>query len=405
MVNYHITPQFKTNILFKSYCFPYSKAKRSEVAMLARLFQYGIDQYPSKRELKKQLEMLYNVQFAVGVERDGMCLVLTFTLTFPEYRFVNDEIAFSQAIELFQQLVEAPYFMKSTNFNASFEQEKQHLIEQIKSVYDDKTQYAFTQLQTRLLSGSPYFEDITGTEEMVRNTKLEDVRACWEFIQKTARIDMYATVAKEETAAKLCDAFKGKEREVQFEQQVSATDFKHFSDVEVQQVTQAKINFAFTNDIKIDSPEYFSNMIATSVLGGGSQSKLFQNVREKNSLAYYANAIADTNSGLMYIYSGVNIDKIEEATTCIFEQIEAMKQGDVSDEELALTKKIIVNGVRESLNRPMGIIQFDRKLKKHEGISDLEQYVNHIMNVTKEEVMTVAMRWELCGQFVLKGDE
>lgn len=406
MINYHITPQFKTNTLFKSYRFQIAKEKRSEVAMLARFFQYGIAEYPSKRELKKQLEMLYNVQFATGVERDGTYLILTFTLTFPEYRFVNADSVFPKVIELFQQLTESPYFMEAEDFSAEFNQEKQLLIEQIKSVYDDKTQYAFTQLQTRLLRSTPYFEDITGTEKMVESTTLEAVRECWKKIHKDAQIDMYATVAKEETRQKLQSYFTGDLQVAEPTCENNAeVEFPTFSDEEVQQVTQAKINFAVKSGITLQSQDYFASLIATAILGGGSQSKLFQNVREKQSLAYYANAIADSNSGMMYIYSGVNIDKIAEATTCIFEQIDAMKNGDVSDDELTLTKKVMINSLQESLNRPMGIIQFDRKLKKHPNISDFTAYINSISSITKEEVIAVAQKWEKCGSFVLKGDE
>lgn len=405
MMNYHITPQFKTNVLFQTYRFQYNKERRAEIAMLARLFQYGIEQYPSKRELKKQLEMLYNVQFATGVERDGMDLILTFTLTFPEYRFVNDEAAFNQTITLFQQLIHAPYFMEATDFSVSFEQEKQHLIEQIKSVYDDKTQYAFTQLQTHLLKNTPYFEDVTGTEEMVAQTKLSDVQACWKFIQQTAQIEMYATLVKEETAKQIQAQFAHIEERLDVQEtSVPLTKTDAFYYVENQKVTQAKINFAFVNHHAMEKEKHFINVIATAILGGGSQSKLFQNVREKHSLAYYANAISDSNSGVMYIYSGVNSDKIDEATTCIFEQIEAMKNGEVSDEELTLTKKVMINSIKESLNRPMGIIQFDRKLKKYQNISTKEQYFEQIESVTKESVAELAKHWHLQGQFILKGE-
>lgn len=403
MIQINYTPQFKTNTVFQSYRFKVAKEKRSVVAMLARLFQYGTKAYPSKREMKQKLEALYSVQFATGVEREGDILVLTFTTTFPEYRFVNDTTAFLEVVELFSELVQRPYFMESTDFSAEFEQERYLLINQIKSVYDDKTQYAFTKLQSQLLAKTPFFEDITGSVEMVERVTLDEVRACWLEIQQTAQIEAYCAVAKEETAAVLQEAILTNSTIIE---KVAYSDvlFPKEETEEIQKVMQAKINFALASGIHYNSADYFASLLATSILGGGSHSKLFQNVREKQSLAYYANAIADSESGVVYIYSGVNIDKVEQARTCIFEQVEAMKNGDVSDDELMLTKKDLTNSLRESLNRPMGIIQFQRKLKKHPGIDDLETYIAQIQAVTKEDVIAVANKWTYNGQFILKGE-
>lgn len=405
MIQYHITPQFKTNTLFQSYRFQLDKNNRSEVALLARLFQYGTDVYPSKRALKQQLEKLYNVQFATGVEKDGTALILTFTLIFPEYRFVENTEALNDVIHLFKSVVEHPYFMNTDDFSKEFDQEKQQLIEQVKSIYDDKTQYAFTKLQTKVLKDTPFFEDITGTEAMIEKVQFADVKNCWEMIQSDSQIDIYMTTVKEETAKALEMAFSSSAENQSVESlPITYNKNQPFSEVEVQEVTQAKINFAFKNASVMNQQNYFSNIIATSILGGGAQSKLFQNVREKYSLAYYANAIADSASGLMYIYSGVNTDKIEEASTCIFDQLKAMESGQVSEEELDLTKKIMVNGLKESMNRPMGIIQFDRKLKKHPDVEDFDAYIHEIENVTKEDVVQIAKGWELCGSFILKGE-
>lgn len=403
MININYTPQFKTNTVFQSYRFKVAKENRSIVAMLARLFQYGTKAYPSKRELKQKLEALYNVQFATGVEREGDILVLTFTTSFPEYRFVNDTTAFLEVIGLFTELVQHPYFMESVDFNAEFEQERYLLINQIKSIYDDKTQYAFTKLQTQLLESTPFFEDITGSVEMVEHVTLDEVRACWLEIQKSAQIEAYCTVAKEETAIVLQEALLT--NDVIIEKMThTANLFPINENEEIQKVMQAKINFALTSGVRYDSADYFASLIATSILGGGSHSKLFQNVREKQSLAYYANAITDSESGIVYIYSGVNVDKVEQARACIFEQIDAMKKGDISLDDIILTKKDLVNNIRESLNRPMGIIQFQRKLKKHPGIVDLESYIAQIDLVTKEDVVAVANKWTYNGQFILKGE-
>lgn len=401
----HITPQFKTNTLFQTYRFELPKEKRAEVALLARLFQYGTADFPSKRALKQHLEYLYNVQFTVGVERDGSDLILTFALGFPEYRFVDDEAALKQALTLFQTLLTTPYFMAATHFETEFEQEKQHLIEQIESVYDDKTQYAFTKLQSQLLKNTPYFEDITGSVEMVQALMLEDVRSCWLLIQKSAQVDMYQAVAKEETATAISEQFPKTGQNNTVKMESKEVVFPMFEEVETQDITQAKINFALKSGVFTESDDYFASLVGTSILGGGSQSKLFQNVREKESLAYYANAIADSNSGLVYIYSGVNIQKIDDAKRCIFKQVEAMKKGEISDEELALTKKIMINGLRESLNRPMGIVQFARKLHKHEGIETLEAYIEKIESVTCEDVKAVAQKWEPIASFILKGGQ
>lgn len=403
-----ISPQFKTNTLFLSYRFSLEKERRSEIAMLARMFQYGTSEYPSKRELKQQLEMLYNVQFATGVERDGTEIILTFSLIFPEYRFVGDEEAFSKALMLFQNVIETPYFMAAEDFSEALAQEKVLLKSQIESEYDNKTSYAFTKLQTLLLQDTPYFEDITGTVEMVEAVSIEQIRHLWQEITRVSTCEVYGVVALQKTADLLQETFiaqYGSHSSEYTEKELEPLRITPFKEVEIQNVTQAKINFAFTSGITIESPEYFASIVATSLFGGGSQSKLFQNVREKHSLAYYANAISDGRSGILYVYSGVNIEKIEAASQCIFEQIQLMRDGEITEDEIVLTQKVLVNGLRESLNRPMGLIQFERKLQKHADIHSLEEYVTALESVTKEDVMKVAQQWTYCGEFILKGGE
>ena len=115
-------------------------------------------------------------------------------------------------------------------------------------------------------------------------------------------------------------------------------------------VTQGKLVMGYRLGDCMEEPDLAAIYVFNAVYGGCVTSKLFMNVREKLSLCYYASSSVDTHKGLMLISSGVDFDKFEAAKAEILAQLEAVKNGDISDEELEAAKKSVASDLRAAMD-------------------------------------------------------
>ena len=133
-------------------------------------------------------------------------------------------------------------------------------------------------------------------------------------------------------------------------------------------------------------------MLYNAILGGTATSKLFQNVREKASLAYTASSSFSYYTGNIFVNAGIEIDNFEKATEIIKEQIEDMKQGNFSEEDIENAKKTIVSNIAGiSDEQDTEIIYFLGQELSGRNIS-LEQYAQFVQDVKKDEIEDFARK-------------
>ena len=126
---------------------------------------------------------------------------------------------------------------------------------------------------------------------------------------------------------------------------------------EEQDVKQGKLNIGYRTNIVYGDPDYFALQVFNGIFGGFSHSKLFINVREKASLAYYAASRLESHKGLMMVMSGIDLKNYDQAVGIIREQLEAMKNGDFTDQELEQTKAVIQNQILETIDTSRGLTE------------------------------------------------
>ena len=154
-------------------------------------------------------------------------------------------------------------------------------------------------------------------------------------------------------------------------------------------VAQGKLVIGLDLKIENDKGKYAAQVYNT-ILGGSASSKLFQNVREKASLAYTVSSNYMKLKSNIFIRAGIEIDNYEKALEIIKKQLEDMKNGDFSDEDIALAKRTIIatiNNIQE---------EQDIELSYYYGqeLSDrtmtIEEYKDNIEQISREDINTVA---------------
>ncbi len=174
---------------------------------------------------------------------------------------------------------------------------------------------------------------------------------------------------------------------------------------EHQDLNQGKLNIGCRTNILFGDREYFALQMFNGIFGGFAHSKLFINVREKESLAYYAASRIESHKGLLMIMSGIENQNFEKAVSIIKEQLEMMRLGEFSEKEIEQTKAVIKNELLETLDSAKGFIEvLYNNYVGNENIT-LEDWLKRIQAVSKEEIIEVAKKIEMDTIYFLAGTE
>lgn len=145
--------------------------------------------------------------------------------------------------------------------------------------------------------------------------------------------------------------------------------------------------------------------VLNALFGGTTMSRLFLNVREKLSLCYYASSTLEKMKGLLLVSSGIEFDKYDTAREEILAQLESIRRGEIEDWELEGTRSILVNGHRSTLDDQGRLEEFWLGQSAAGLDIGIEELVEGIRRVTREQVAAAAQKLELDTIYFLRGRE
>ena len=166
-------------------------------------------------------------------------------------------------------------------------------------------------------------------------------------------------------------------------------------------VTQGKLIIGLDLNLKNDQEKY-NALMYNSILGGTANSKLFQNVREKESLAYVASSSYLRYKSNIIINCGIEIKNYEKALNKIKEQLEDMKNGNFTDEDIDNSKKVIISTIKSIDDEQDTEITyfFGQELTGNE--TNLEEYIQKIEKVKREDIINIANNTNINTIYFLK---
>ena len=175
--------------------------------------------------------------------------------------------------------------------------------------------------------------------------------------------------------------------------------------VDIENVKQGKLVLGFRTGYKPEDNRYHVMQLFNEIFGGAPTAKLFLNVREKMSLCYYCRSIVNQKNGIMLVSSGIEVKNKEIAKEAILEQLDAIKSGDITSEELESAKKSLKNGYMQIYDsaESMETWAFFRSLC---GISTTPMLeCEKLERTTKKEIQALANKIKLDTVYFLKGKE
>ena len=174
---------------------------------------------------------------------------------------------------------------------------------------------------------------------------------------------------------------------------------------EQQEMKQGKLHLGFSTPIKFGHPDYEKMQVTNGIFSGFAHSKLFMNVREKESMAYYVSSTYASQYGLLYVMAGIDAELEEKAVTLIQEQLSEMQNGKVTDLELDQTKALLNNSITSAFDSARGQIEVFDQFKELDENFTAERLISRWEAVTKDDVMKMAKAIQLEIVYLLSGKE
>jgi predicted Zn-dependent peptidase len=268
--------------------------------------------------------------------------------------------------------------------------------------------YSNVRLLEEMCQDEPYALQVNGDAAAVDEITPENLYDYFKTAFLEDEMDLYVIGGVEEEEVKKLAA-ELLHFESRTPKKVNSTEINKKPEVnevkEEQDVKQGKLNIGYRTNIVYGDPDYFALQVFNGIFGGFSHSKLFINVREKASLAYYAASRLESHKGLMMVMAGIDLKNYDQAVGIIHEQMAAMKKGDFTDQELEQTKAVIQNQIMETVDTARGLTEMlYHNVVAHADIN-LDTWLTEMRKATKEEIVAVANKIELDTIYFLTGTE
>ncbi|SDL72265.1 EF-P 5-aminopentanol modification-associated protein YfmF [Sediminibacillus halophilus] len=369
-------------------------------ALLPYILQQGTNKYPSARELRTALDDLYGAVLGVDGSKKGENHVITLRLeTANEAYLSTDEQILERAVEMLSSILFDPK-SDGNSFDASIvNREKQTLKQKIDSIIDDKMSYANMRMIDEMCKDEAYRLHVHGYTEDLEDINEETLYHYYQKMLAEDQMDVYVLgdVSVEKAEGLIESAFAPKQRASSAESKktiVEQTIEDVNTVVEEQNVQQAKLHLGYRTNITFGDPLYYALQVFNGLFGGFPSSKLFMNVREKHSLAYYAASRIESHKGLLLVFSGIAPKDFQKARDIINEQMALMKEGKFTEEELKDTKDLVVNQLLETMDHPQGLIEILYHQVLAETDVSPDQMIERVKHVTREDVLLVGEKIE-----------
>jgi len=288
------------------------------------------------------------------------------------------------------------------------EREKKTVIQRIESIFDDKSRFAQFRLQQILRPNEPASISANGSVEEIQKITPASLFEAYQSMLANDKIDIYVAgdINEEEIVAKLKKALPFKDRTPEevpavLPQQHPDNDYVR----EQHEMKQGKLHIGFSTPVRFGDADFSKMQIFNGIFGGYPHAKLFMNVREKESLAYYASSSYASHYGLVFVVSGIEAKNEEKALSLIKEQLAVMQAGDITDLELEQTKAMLTNQLKESLDSARGQIEIFDQYKDLPEEFSVQAWANKWKAVTKEDVVAMAKQVQLEAVYFLCGKE
>ena len=387
-----------------NFIWPAAREWATAEALLPLVLERGYQGCPDMTELSKKLARLYGAALSVDGTMSGQSRVLTVSLSGIRDAFAlageplsreYADIAFGTAFE--------PYRVDGVLDAEAVAIEKEQLRELLEGEINEKRSYCIRQARRRFYGDSPAGIERNGYLDEVDGLTADAVTRAYARMVEQAQIEVFVLGADVDAVAqRLRAALSGLRRapeELPAPIAMPAEEPRSFE--EPLPTVQGKLCMLFTPGEPFAPQDLSALRVAVALLGGTPTSRLFQNVREKQSLCYYCAASYSAMTGLLCIDSGVEHENAAKAKAAILCELEALRTGEIGEEELAAAKRYLRTQLNAVADSQGGAEAWQRMARLRGDGKTPQQVLDEVMAVTQADVHGVLAKLTLSVSYVL----
>lgn len=398
--------RFKTGCISVSMAMPMD-GNMAANSLLIYLLKRSCKRYPDFSLLNGKLDELYGAVLSAWVSKNGESQVLNLSIASLADKFaLGSESIASESAQLLCELIFAPNCTDGLFSEEALAMEKRLLIQRIEEEMDDKRTYAFERCISCMCKNEAYGKDKYGTVEEIEKVTAADVYAAWQNVLSTAVIQITAvgSADADRISRIFAEGFSAVTRNPMNLSTEFICDCGEPSRTEEKfPVNQGKLVIGFRTSMKHRRDNLFAMTVMNDIFGMGTYSKLFMNVREKLSLAYYCWSRFIAGKGIILVESGIDTEKEKQVTDEILLQLDDLINGRTDPEILDSSKRALRE--RYTFVSPEGIMNWYSSQILHEEILTPEDMINGFEKVTMEDVCAAAAGLKQDTVFMLSAEE
>lgn len=344
-LTFHPAQKFKTSLLSAQFVTPLRWETASACALLPAVLRRGTVSCPDMGALSARLDRLYGARIDCTVRKKGENQCVGFVASLIDDCYApGGERLLEPVAALLGELLCDPVTERGRFVPAYFESEKANLIDAIRSILNDKREYADDRLLREMCAGEPYGIPRLGDDKSAERVQPQRLYSLYRRLIGSARLELFysGSAARERVEQALQAAFAALPREDVQDVAPAAVHVPReaaYSVSEELDVTQGKLGMGFA----CGSGDHTALLVGNTLFGGSSNSKLFLNVREKLSLCYYASSVYHRQKGIITVSSGIEFKNYQRAYDEICTQLRSVQEGCLEDWELEGARSTLLN--------------------------------------------------------------
>lgn len=409
------TNKFKTNLMAVFITLPLNRENITFDTMVPAILKRGTENLKTQEEISKKLEDMYGASFDCGIEKIGDNHVIKFYLEalndnfIPHIEPLNEKIL-KESINLLLDIILNPVTENGGFKQEYVETEKNNIKLLIESKIDNKDQYALNRCIEEMYKGKPYGLYKYGYTEDLSKINAENLYKYYKNLIETSKIDIL--VSGELETENIEDIIKNNENIKRLKDRkpnyIINNEETEKKEEQKENVIEDKLDIAqgkLVIGLDVNLADYnskFKVALYNVILGESATSKLFQNVREKASLAYTARSNYVRQKNNIYIRCGIEIENYDKAVKIIKEQLEDMKEGKFTEEDLKNAKKYMISGIQSVEDEQDSEITYYIGQELSGRLTTFEEYIQEINKVNLEDVKNVGKNVEINTIYFLR---
>lgn len=385
--------------------YPACRETATASAVLPLVLERCCADYPDMTLLSRRLAKLYGADLSVDNSTNGANRVLTVSVTGIKDEFaLEGEDLTAEYADLVFGVAFRPYLVNGRFDEEALAIERGKLRQQLQAEVNDKRLYCVRQARRRFFGDSLAGVERDGYLEEVDGVTPQLLTQVYEEMLCRASIEVTAIGAKDETVRRLLlAALEGRKRDWQAPLPgLFMPRRQPDHQVETMDMVQAKLCLLFTAGRCTGAQEIAASRLAMALYGGSVTSRLFLNVREKQSLCYYCSSSYTSVIGCMMVDSGVEPANARKAEAAILKELAQLCDGPITDEEMEDCRRGLLSSL-ESVEDSLSGLEgwYFAEIARGGPVSTPAQARAALEQVTKEQVRQVLRQFTLSVSYLL----